>query len=381
MPARQPSSVRRRGHRRVEGGVDHQREQLVLGRDVAVERHRGRAELRGDAAHRDRRDALGRRHLHGRAHDPLQVEARLRALARAPAQAPGLLDAGRQPGLGVVAHCSCSLTAYALRCIAYGTRRRRQRHDRTGDRGDRDRQVLRRADGAGRRRPAGRARHASSPCSAPTAPARRRWCGSSPRSCARTPGRARVAGFDVVEDQRAVRHAISLTGQYAAVDELQTGDENLRMMGRLAGLGRAAARTRARELLARFDLSDAAGRRVATYSGGMRRRLDLAASLVAHPSVIFLDEPTTGLDPRSRLVMWDVITGLVRLRRHRLPDHAVPRGGRSPGRSRRRPRRRPRGRGGHAGAAQATDRRPAPGPRARRRLRPSRRPRARWPAA
>jgi ABC-2 type transport system ATP-binding protein len=124
-------------------------------------------------------------------------------------------------------------------------------------------------------------------------------------------GQARVAGFDVVADRRAVRHAISLTGQYAAVDELQTGDENLRMMGRLAGLGRAAARVRARELLTRFDLTEAARRRVVTYSGGMRRRLDLAASLVAHPSVLFLDEPTTGLDPRSRLVMWDVITGLV----------------------------------------------------------------------
>jgi ABC-2 type transport system ATP-binding protein len=124
-------------------------------------------------------------------------------------------------------------------------------------------------------------------------------------------GRARVAGFDVVAEQHAVRRAISLTGQYAAVDELQTGGENLRMMGRLAGLGRAASRARASELLTRFDLTDAAGRRVATYSGGMRRRLDLAASLVAQPSVLFLDEPTTGLDPRSRLVMWDVITGLV----------------------------------------------------------------------
>jgi ABC-2 type transport system ATP-binding protein len=124
-------------------------------------------------------------------------------------------------------------------------------------------------------------------------------------------GRARVAGFDVVAEQHAVRRAISLTGQYAAVDELQTGVENLRMMARLAGLGRAASRARASELLTRFDLTDASGRRVATYSGGMRRRLDLAASLVAQPLVLFLDEPTTGLDPRSRLVMWDVITGLV----------------------------------------------------------------------
>jgi ABC-2 type transport system ATP-binding protein len=124
-------------------------------------------------------------------------------------------------------------------------------------------------------------------------------------------GEARVAGFDVVEERRAVRRAISLTGQYAAVDALQTGEENLRMMGRLAGLGRAASRVRAVELLERFDLTDAGRRRVVTYSGGMRRRLDLAASLVAQPSVLFLDEPTTGLDPRSRLVMWDVIGALV----------------------------------------------------------------------
>jgi ABC-2 type transport system ATP-binding protein len=124
-------------------------------------------------------------------------------------------------------------------------------------------------------------------------------------------GRARVAGFDVVADRHRVRRSISLTGQYAAVDEPQTGDENLRMMGRLSGLSGADARRRARELLERFELTDAARRRVATYSGGMRRRLDLAASLVGCPSVIFLDEPTTGLDPRSREAMWDVIAGLV----------------------------------------------------------------------
>jgi ABC-2 type transport system ATP-binding protein len=123
-------------------------------------------------------------------------------------------------------------------------------------------------------------------------------------------GTARVAGVDVVADVHAVRRRISLTGQYAALDELQTGEENLRMVGRLAGLGRSASRTGARELLERFGLSEAGRRRVATYSGGMRRRLDLAASLVAEPSVIFLDEPTTGLDPRSRQSMWDVITGL-----------------------------------------------------------------------
>jgi ABC-2 type transport system ATP-binding protein len=122
-------------------------------------------------------------------------------------------------------------------------------------------------------------------------------------------GRARVAGFDVVADQAQVRRRISLTGQYAAVDELQTGEENLLMVGRLAGLARGDARLRARALLERFDLIEAANRAVATYSGGMRR-LDLAASLIGHPSVVFLDEPTTGLDPRSRQAMWDEIKAL-----------------------------------------------------------------------
>jgi ABC-2 type transport system ATP-binding protein len=124
-------------------------------------------------------------------------------------------------------------------------------------------------------------------------------------------GSARVAGCDVVGQRREVRRRISLTGQQASIDEQQTGAENLVMMGRLAGLGRAQARRRAAELLERFDLAGAARRRAATYSGGMRRRLDLAAGLVAHPSVLFLDEPTTGLDPRSRQAMWDVIGELV----------------------------------------------------------------------
>jgi ABC-2 type transport system ATP-binding protein len=123
-------------------------------------------------------------------------------------------------------------------------------------------------------------------------------------------GQARVAGFDVVRQRRQVRTSISLTGQYAAVDELQTGAENLRMMARLARMPSRQARQRADELLGQFDLAQAAGKRVATYSGGMRRRLDLAASLVLSPAVIFLDEPTTGLDPRSRQQMWEVISGL-----------------------------------------------------------------------
>jgi ABC-2 type transport system ATP-binding protein len=124
-------------------------------------------------------------------------------------------------------------------------------------------------------------------------------------------GRARVAGFDVVADRRQVRRHIGLTGQFAAVDDLQTGEENLRMMGRLAGLPGRAARRRAAELLERFDLAEAGRRTVATWSGGMRRRLDLAASLVREPAVLFLDEPTTGLDPRSRQAVWRVVTDLV----------------------------------------------------------------------
>jgi ABC-2 type transport system ATP-binding protein len=123
-------------------------------------------------------------------------------------------------------------------------------------------------------------------------------------------GRATVAGHDVVGDVAGVRRAISLAGQYAALDELQTGAENLRMIGRLAGLTSRTAKARATELLRRFDLSDAGGRRVATYSGGMRRRLDLAASLIRPVQVLFLDEPTTGLDPRSRLRMWKLVAEL-----------------------------------------------------------------------
>jgi ABC-2 type transport system ATP-binding protein len=123
-------------------------------------------------------------------------------------------------------------------------------------------------------------------------------------------GRARVAGFDVAAEPGRVRRAISLTGQSAAVDDLQTGTETLRMMSRLWGLSRAQARQRAAELLEQFGLAEAGQRRIVTYSGGMRRRLDLAASLVGRPAVIFLDEPTTGLDVRSRQAMWAAITDL-----------------------------------------------------------------------
>jgi len=124
-------------------------------------------------------------------------------------------------------------------------------------------------------------------------------------------GEVRVNGFDVVGQADEVRRTIGLTGQYAAVDELLTGRENLIMMGRLYHLGIARAKSRAEELLTQFDLTDAADRAAKTYSGGMRRRLDLAASLVAIPPVLFLDEPTTGLDPRSRITMWNVIRGLM----------------------------------------------------------------------
>jgi ABC-2 type transport system ATP-binding protein len=124
-------------------------------------------------------------------------------------------------------------------------------------------------------------------------------------------GSASVAGIDVLSHPDQVRKVIGVSGQYAAVDEHLTGYENLDMVGRLYHLGRAPARLRARELLERFDLGDAADRPVKTYSGGMRRRLDLAGALVADPQVLFLDEPTTGLDPRSRNDMWIVIAELV----------------------------------------------------------------------
>lgn len=120
-------------------------------------------------------------------------------------------------------------------------------------------------------------------------------------------GRALVAGHDVVTDPAAVRKSIMLTGQYAALDDMLSGYENLVMFGRLMGLRKRAARARADELIAEFDLVGAAGRRVGTYSGGMRRRIDIACGLVVRPDVVFLDEPTTGLDPRSRQGVWDLV--------------------------------------------------------------------------
>ena len=124
-------------------------------------------------------------------------------------------------------------------------------------------------------------------------------------------GRASVCGYDVMSQSTVVRQLIALTGQYASVDDELTGTENLIMICRLLGMARPAARSRARQLLEQFGLSDAARRAVKTYSGGMRRRLDLAASLLGAPEVLFLDEPTTGLDPHARSQMWDTIRGVV----------------------------------------------------------------------
>jgi ABC-2 type transport system ATP-binding protein len=121
-------------------------------------------------------------------------------------------------------------------------------------------------------------------------------------------GRATVAGHDVVGDPAMVRRALMLTGQHVALDDMLSGYENLVMFGRLQGLKKSEARSRARDLLREFDLEQAAGRRVGTYSGGMRRRVDIACGLVVRPEVVFLDEPTTGLDPRSRQAVWELVT-------------------------------------------------------------------------
>jgi oleandomycin transport system ATP-binding protein len=124
-------------------------------------------------------------------------------------------------------------------------------------------------------------------------------------------GHATVGGYDVVRQAHQVRQLIGMTGQYASVDETLTGAENLQLIARLLGVPRAQAKARARELLAQFELTDAAGRATKTYSGGMRRRLDLAASLVGRPPMLYLDEPTTGLDPRARAELWELIRGMV----------------------------------------------------------------------
>ena len=142
-------------------------------------------------------------------------------------------------------------------------------------------------------------------------------------------GRAEVAGFDVVRDPARVRARIGVTGQSATMDGLLTGRQNLEIMGRMHHLPGRRAKARADELLAQFGLSEAADRLASTYSGGMRRKLDLAASLVADPAVLFLDEPTTGLDPVARGDMWQTIRGMVAIGHDRAADDAVPRRGRS----------------------------------------------------
>ena len=145
-----------------------------------------------------------------------------------------------------------------------------------------------------------------------------------------TSGTGRVAGHDIRTEPDAVRRSMGLTGQVATVDELLTARENLRLIGRLYGLPKDYIRSSTDELLERFSLSEAADRIAKQYSGGMRRRLDLAVSLIAAPPVLFLDEPTTGLDPRSRTELWEVLRGSGP-RRHDPPaHHAVPRGGRPP---------------------------------------------------
>lgn len=181
-------------------------------------------------------------------------------------------------------------------------------------------------------------------------------------------GSAFVAGIDVLKKPNEVRRSIGLSGQFAAVDEYLTGRENLQMVGQLYQMSSRDAKVRAAELLERFNLADAADRTAKTYSGGMRRRLDLAAALVVSPPVMFMDEPTTGLDPRNRQQLWDVIEELVAAWHDAAAHHAVPGGGRPPRPRHLRDRPRPRHRPRHL--------RPAQGPH-RRRTRRGRRPAAR----
>ena len=187
-------------------------------------------------------------------------------------------------------------------------------------------------------------------------------------------GEIRVAGHDPARDPDAVRAAIGVTGQFSAVDNLLTGKENLILMADLHHLGRAEGRRRAAELLDRFDLAEAATKTAATYSGGMRRRLDLAMGLVADPRIVFLDEPTTGLDPRSRRTMWQIDPRPRGGRRHGLPHDPVSGRGRPPRRPDRGPRPRQAGRRGHRRRAQAARPRRSHQPAVRRRRASSNRP-------
>ncbi len=171
-----------------------------------------------------------------------------------------------------------------------------------------------------------------------------------------TAGTARVLGHDVVAEADAVRSSVSLTGQFASVDEELTGRENLVLLGRLLGFAKREARVRATELLEAFGLAEAADRLVSTYSGGMRRRLDIAASIVVTPDLLFLDEPTTGLDPAQPQPGVGHRAGAGRRRHHRAAHDAVPRGGRPARRPHRHHRPRPHHRRGHVGRAEGVGR-------------------------
>ena len=221
----------------------------------------------------------------------------------------------------------------------------------------RPRQVVRGRARPRRRRPRGRARHRARACSARTGPGRRPSVRVLTTLLEPDAGSARVAGLDVVKDARgaalADRARRSVRGGRREPDRV----ENLVMVGRLYGERRAVAQRRALELLERFSLADAGGRPAKTYSGGMRRRLDLAAALVASPPVLFLDEPTTGLDPRSRIDLWERDRGARRRRHDRAADDPVPRGGRPARGPDRGHRPRPRDRRGHGGRAQVARRR------------------------
>ena len=188
------------------------------------------------------------------------------------------------------------------------------------------------------------------------------------RDAAARPMRARptVMGHDLVAAPQEVRAAIAMTGQFASLDEDLTGRENLVLLARLVGLSRARREARADELLAAFDLADAAAKQVKDYSGGMRRRLDIAASLVVTPGVLFLDEPTTGLDPMAREGVWRMIRALARVGRDDPAHHAVPGGGRPARRAHRRDRPRQQDRRGHEPRAEGRDRLGLPARRARR---------------
>ena len=220
--------------------------------------------------------------------------------------------------------------------------------DTPRNRGRRDREVVRRPRRSSRHRPHRARRHRLRPARAPTAPARPPWSASSPPSSAPMAGQARVAGFDVRRQPDGVRRSIGVTGQFSAIDGLLTGRENLRLMADLAHLNAREAAARVERAAGPVRAADAADRRAATYSGGMKRRLDLAMTLVSRPRVIFLDEPTDRARPAQPSRPVADRPRAARRRRDDLPHHAVPRGGRPAGPHRRAARRRPAGREGYA---------------------------------